>query len=399
MTQPSNAQAGKTDTEKSVSALLAAFAVEHLAVFENFCGDHGEDASSLLQWRILDWADAYRSDCPSLRAAKSAPLFLWGDAGPPRPGPEWAGAISEYCDAVRLAVGGNPTARWWPYRSGNAVCVAFDAWGDVGEVSVTIVEGDCVNIPLDRRQPGFDEPQVADLVDACYLVALLLESLGLASGKGLDGFMASADRDGTEAGIVLARPDGIERPLARLPGSRAEAIRLARAENAGPGRYRFLRRIDDPDGGEVELTEVAVEVYPGGDVGITELSPASAFTAEACDIAAYVRDRIGPAGNGPLKAVLSSLGDNPAFDMESGRVSLSLEKAEGELLLEFLLEPGGRLALAETSESRGLPLFQCQLPSVRSTVQFAAIVLQNLNLDHARIEFRPLNESSMLIFA
>lgn len=129
------------------------------------------------------------------------------------------------------------------------------------------------------------------------------------------------------------------------------------------------------------------------------MAPAAAFPPETGDIEAYVRNRIGPAGNRSLQAVLSSLGDNPELDMESGRVSLSLENVGGEPLLEFLLEPSGRLSLGETSESRCTALFQCELPSVRSIIQFAGIVLKTVQGTHARIQFKPLSENSVLIFS
>ena len=176
-------------TEKSVNALLAAFAVEHCEAFERYCADNGEDANSLLQWRIMDWADAYRSGCSDLweQPAEATPLFRAQSDGRPKPDPRWAGAVTGFCGGVRAAVGQHPNARWWPYRSGNAACLAFDASGDRGDVSLTILEGDCVNIPLEGGQPGNADPQVVDLVDAFYLVALLLESLGLASWEGFWG--------------------------------------------------------------------------------------------------------------------------------------------------------------------------------------------------------------------
>ena len=54
-------------TEQSAVALLAAFAAEHPEAFENYCAGHGED---------IDWADAYRSDSPGLRAQPADPVPL-----------------------------------------------------------------------------------------------------------------------------------------------------------------------------------------------------------------------------------------------------------------------------------------------------------------------------------
>lgn len=133
------------------------------------------------------WEDELDAMQAELRV-DPGPLFWIGPEGSPRLDPQWAGAVADFCEAVRTAVGENPSAGWWPYRSGNAACVAFDAWGDAGEVEITILAVGRIAIQRDRREPGYYEPQVVDLVDGFYLVALLLEALGLASPESLKGF-------------------------------------------------------------------------------------------------------------------------------------------------------------------------------------------------------------------
>jgi hypothetical protein len=188
---------------------------------------------------------------------------------------------------------------------------------------------------------------------------------------------------------LIRHPDGHETPLPRLPASRGEAIDWVRAENTRPGRYEYIRRPGCAEiDGDIDYAEMAVTVYEGGEAGITRLcANAAGFAAEECDIAAYVRAMSGPSGVVPRLAVLSAQGGHPARDHEAGRVSLILETLNGEATVEFLLEPGGWLDLADIPESSRPLLFCCQLPSVRSVVHFAKVALEAQGIAHAHIRF------------
>jgi hypothetical protein len=170
-------------TEKSIIALLAAFAMEHEKAFIQFCKVHRENANAMMAWRICGWADDYRADVPGLRMERGGPMSLFeiGPSGNPRLDPLWAGRVAEFCEAVRSAVGRNPTVQCWPYRAGNATCVALDIAGEAGEINLTLLESDSIEIPLEGSKLGNSDPWVSDAVDAFYLVSVLLESLGLSS--------------------------------------------------------------------------------------------------------------------------------------------------------------------------------------------------------------------------
>jgi hypothetical protein len=168
-------------TEKSIIALLAAFAVEHENAFIQFCKAHRENANAMMEWRIGGWADV-----PGLRMERGGPmpLFEIGPSGNPRLDPLWAGRVAGFCEAVRSAVGRNPRVQCWPYRAGNAACVALDIAGEAGEINLTLLESDSIEIPLEGSKLGNSDPRVSDAVDAFYLVSVLLESLGLSSLEG-----------------------------------------------------------------------------------------------------------------------------------------------------------------------------------------------------------------------
>lgn len=123
---------------------------------------------------------AKMSGCPP-ESNPSAPLFEIGPAGNLRPDPLWKGEVSDFCDAVKAEVGADPRVRCWPYRIGDAVFVAFDVTGRSGDVSLTIVEGDYIEIPMQGKALEGTDPVclVVDMVDAFYLVSTLLEALGL----------------------------------------------------------------------------------------------------------------------------------------------------------------------------------------------------------------------------
>lgn len=182
MNNPDSAE-GKSEgaTERSVRGLLAAFALEQEEAFVRFCAGHGEDPGNLISWRVHDWAEAYVLDAPGLRQAPVEPLFDIGPAGIVRANLRWADRVSAFCEAVRNEVGMRPKVQWWPYRAGNAACMAIDVSGDAGEVNLTLLESDDIDIPLVGTKLGNSDPRVIDAVDAVYLVSVLLDSLGLSS--------------------------------------------------------------------------------------------------------------------------------------------------------------------------------------------------------------------------
>jgi hypothetical protein len=214
----------------------------------------------------------------------------------------------------------------------------------------------------------------------------------LAGAYGLDGRDSRAENASTVLGFGVRRPNGGERPLDRLPRSRAEAFEWVWNENAGPGRYEYVRWVDDPIGGMIDLTEMAVDIYPDGQLGFTVLSRDLGFTATAGDIALYIRHRIGES-RAALQFTLSGFGGHPdGPDEEEGLVSLSLGHPDDSGYLEFMLEPSGRLDLGENSDSRQLALFRCRLPSIRSIVQFIEIALEAIQERHVLVSFTPLNQ-------
>lgn len=172
--------------DKAIIALLAAFAWEHGEAFRRFYKVHGEEAEAVMACRIGDWADDYHSLGFILNANGSTPLFEIGPAGSPRLDRRWAGRVEAFCAAVRNKVGRNPKVQCWPYRAGNATCVALDIAGEAGEISLTLLESDDIEIPMDGTKLGNSDPRVGDAVDAFYLVSMLLESLGPSfSGDGV----------------------------------------------------------------------------------------------------------------------------------------------------------------------------------------------------------------------
>jgi len=198
--------------------------------------------------------------------------------------------------------------------------------------------------------------------------------------------------DFAPVGFSFRRPDGTERPMERLPATRAEAIRYALDNGPEPGRYQFVCWIDDPDFGLNDFTEMSVDAYPNGQVGITKIHASAGFTAETDDIATYV---LGKAAVRPVRAVLSAIGSHTDHhrDYESNRVSLSFEDENGSAVLEFLLEPLGWLDLGGEPESHAMPSYYCGLPSVSSVVQFADIALRSLGIIQVQIRFNAFNDS------
>ncbi len=105
------------------------------------------------------------------------PLFEVGPAGHVQLNPSMIGTVSDFCEAVKMEVGANPTVRCWPYRAGCTTCIAFDVTGDEGDLSLTIIEGDVTEITV-------RECSVIDAVDAFYLISALLDALGLPAASG-----------------------------------------------------------------------------------------------------------------------------------------------------------------------------------------------------------------------
>lgn len=117
------------------------------------------------------------------RKSPFAPLFEVGPAGHVYLNPRWGGAVSDFCEAVKAEVGTNPTVRCWPYRVGRVTCIAFDVTGDAGDVSLTMIERDAIEIPVQEKTLVSTDPEcsVIDAVDAFYLASALLDALGLPS--------------------------------------------------------------------------------------------------------------------------------------------------------------------------------------------------------------------------
>lgn len=121
---------------------------------------------------MTDPGTEYRRENPFV------PLFEVGPAGHVHLHPGRREAVADFCDAVKAEVGANPTVRCWPYRAGRVTCIAFDVTGDTGDVSLTMIESDAIEIPLQGKVLGGTDCLVIDAVDAFYLVSALLDASG-----------------------------------------------------------------------------------------------------------------------------------------------------------------------------------------------------------------------------
>ncbi len=204
--------------------------------------------------------------------------------------------------------------------------------------------------------------------------------------------------------LVLNYPDGVEVALQRLPDTRHEALAWV-SERTGspvmPGRYRYVRRITDATAGEIDITEIAVDVYPCGRAGMTALANRAKCEVTAEDIEMYlqwVKDIVGI--HPPVIPALLAYAGNPRADIEQDSVWLVLEAPSGETRAEFLLVPTGKLWLTNTTESKITPVYRCELPSVRSLLRFAVITQAVLSVGHPlHVRSIPLNEESLNWFS
>lgn len=105
-------------------------------------------------------------------------FFEIGPAGNPRMYAAWQQPIDELASAIRARVGNHPSVNCWPYRLGNIGFVSVDLAGSKGEVNLTIYEADVTEIERLGVSETTLECRVADLVDAFYLVALLMDAVG-----------------------------------------------------------------------------------------------------------------------------------------------------------------------------------------------------------------------------
>lgn len=204
--------------------------------------------------------------------------------------------------------------------------------------------------------------------------------------------------------LVLNYPDGAEAALQRLPNTRHEALAWV-SEGMGssvmPGRYRYVRRITDSNADEIDITEIAVDVYPRGRAGMTALANRAKCEVTAEDIEMYLQWVKDIAGiHPPVIPALLAYAGNPRADIEQDSVWLVLEAPSGETRVEFLLVPTGKLWLANTTESKITPVFRCELPSVRSLLRFAVITQAVLGADYPiHVRSIPLNENSLNWFS
>lgn len=198
--------------------------------------------------------------------------------------------------------------------------------------------------------------------------------------------------------LSLVMPDGTSQALKHLPLSRADAIHTVRQFWAGTGRYSFVRQTPDPVCGEVEISEVVVSAYQGGEVAITGLASGAAFDATSADIAQYLR----AAARLPdckLQLSIDVYANRPADDFERNNIWLSVEEPSSIALAEFLLNPCGQLSLGDESESRAKPVFFCELPSFRSALRFVDIACEVFHCEHVHVRSFPLNSESVNWFA
>lgn len=107
-----------------------------------------------------------------------AELFEIGPVGIPRVNAVWQRPIEGLTAAIRARVGDRPRVNCWPYRLGNVGFVSLDLAGSKGNVNLTIYEADVTEIERLWANETTLECRVADLVDAFYLVVLLLDALG-----------------------------------------------------------------------------------------------------------------------------------------------------------------------------------------------------------------------------
>ncbi len=192
--------------------------------------------------------------------------------------------------------------------------------------------------------------------------------------------------------ISLVGPDGTHWSLETLPTARKDAIRMVRSAWIGPGRYAFVRRISDPDCGEIDLTEIIVSAYTNGELGITGLTAFSTLKATSHDISLYIRGITGLDGNTPVRLLLDVYEDAP--DHERNIAWLSVENLSGNIVAEFALEVHDRLTLPEKPESPTGTIFACELPSFRSAIRFVSIACESFHCENVRIRTFPLNAQS-----
>ena len=187
--------------------------------------------------------------------------------------------------------------------------------------------------------------------------------------------------------ILLVLPDRANQPLARLPASREIALRMVQQTWVGAGEYAFVREVNDPEYGTLDITEIAVSAYPDGQLGITRLTPARAMIATSDDISLYLRAKTGITKELPIQLSVCSYEESPF-------AWLYLETRSGEYVAEFGLEARNRLHLSDQPESSSRALYTCELPTCRSVFRFVSIACEVFRCDRIRFRSFPLNSTS-----
>lgn len=106
-------------------------------------------------------------------------IFLIGPNGSAQLDTAWHTLVTEFCLAMKIAVGSNVTVRLHPYRIGRTAYLAFDLKGDAGEVNMTIIESNINKLPstVSTLRTREIECELTNMINANYLVASVLESL------------------------------------------------------------------------------------------------------------------------------------------------------------------------------------------------------------------------------
>jgi len=111
----------------------------------------------------------------------NGPIFAIGPSGSAQLHTAWHTKITQFCVGIETAVGSHAKVHLRPYRLGQTGYLALDLKGDTGEVSITIIEGTSSKLSNTSSISCSNEIEceVMDMIDAYYLAAIVLMSLGL----------------------------------------------------------------------------------------------------------------------------------------------------------------------------------------------------------------------------
>ncbi len=92
-------------------------------------------------------------------------------------------AVTAFCTALQQVVGCGASVNCWTYRAGAGMYLAMDVAGAAESRSLTLMEGDKVELPTADCVARFTDLEciVTDSVDAFYLTLRVLDSLSPAS--------------------------------------------------------------------------------------------------------------------------------------------------------------------------------------------------------------------------